>query len=460
MGGHVISTAVSVLTAAITLRYLGPRRAGLYYEALAIVAIASSFSESGLGAVALREYSVASPDRRALVLRDVLSLRLLLLAIGASVATAWIFASGDGVLALSVAVAGVATLALVAQSTLQVPLLAESRVATATVVQVAVALAGAASVVLLVMIEAPLAPFLGVFLPGALLACFATARLVRPVAVGLSWNPGRWRRLVMENAEYSVSAVLSVIWFRSGPLLVSIGASSLETGFYGVGFRIVDGIESLGPLVLAVALPNLSRLATGPDPRTLRRRFGHLVRVMVLGGTALGVMTSLAASPMLGLLGGDSFSEGAPSLQLMAGALPLAFTLQTCGYVLLALRAHRYLLLATAASVIVVVPTTFLGARVDGARGAAAAFVASHVIVVVIYGVGVLRSLGRPKGLVLDVAALYAAGATAVLAAPMVFEKDLHRSAFGTTTFTLLAGLWLLLRNRAEITLPPRRWLS
>lgn len=390
--GYGGATLLSVLTAAITLRYLGPADAGLYYEVLSIVAIAGATSEAGLGAVGLREYSVLTEDQRGGFVVDLLALRTTLLSLSLIVTVIAVAPEGATVLWGTV-VAGCAAVVLVAQGTLQIPLIARERMAAVAGIQLLIGVLGAGAVLLVISANGGVVLLVGVFLPGGIISSSVIALLIRS-EVGLrpAVRVRNWWRILRPNLLYSVGAFLGVVWFRVGPILVARLASRQQAGFYGVAFRVSDAFETIAPLLLTVMLPRLSRAAhLSQDDGALDDVVSVLLRVMAFAGAAVALGVAVAAPTMVSMLGGPAFRQATGTLQILAVSLLPAFLLQTWGYTLLALRAHRHIVATMVLGSLCVGVLSFALVPRFGAEGEATALLISHLAVAAGYLVSVIR---------------------------------------------------------------------
>ena len=94
VGGYLVGVLLTVVSAAVLFRYLGPDDAGKYVTVLAIVAIVGSMFDGGLHSLAIRETSVRRGDDRRAVISDLLGMRLVLGVAGIGLAAAFATAAG------------------------------------------------------------------------------------------------------------------------------------------------------------------------------------------------------------------------------------------------------------------------------------------------------------------------------------------------------------------------------
>ena len=93
-GGYVGVVALSVLSASLLTRHLGPVRFGEYTTVLSLVAVFAAITDAGMSAIGTREYAVREGAAREELMRDLLGLRMLLTLVGVVCVLAFALAAG------------------------------------------------------------------------------------------------------------------------------------------------------------------------------------------------------------------------------------------------------------------------------------------------------------------------------------------------------------------------------
>ena len=127
VGSFMAGSLVSVGVAALLFRYLGVVNTGLYTTALSLSAVVTGFTDLGLTAIGMREFSVQRGEERATLARNLLGIRLVLTVIGVILISVFAFLAYGRTLGLGVLIAGAGVLVQNTQTTLAVPLMAELR---------------------------------------------------------------------------------------------------------------------------------------------------------------------------------------------------------------------------------------------------------------------------------------------------------------------------------------------
>ncbi len=170
-GGYAAAVALSVLSTALLTRYLEPAGFSRYTTVLSLVGVVAVVTDAGMSSLGTREFAVRSgPDRDALM-RDLLGLRVTLTLVGVLFAFAFALAAGyDQALLLGTLAASLATVALVFQHTLSIPLSASLRLGTLSLLELVRQALTVGAIVVLVLAGAGILPLLAVTLLANLVA--------------------------------------------------------------------------------------------------------------------------------------------------------------------------------------------------------------------------------------------------------------------------------------------------
>lgn len=303
--GILITTGASV----VLLRFLGVADFGRFATGMAIIATAQGITDAGLTIVGTRELAATPPGqaRRKLV-AELFGLRLLLAPLLVLIATGFAVAAGypraliEGVLIGSVG-AGL----LAAPLSLSALLAVELRNTQAALLELIRQTAVAVTFVGLVAVRADLELFFAAQIVSALAMLAAL-----PWLVGASWrtrpsrSPAAWRSLLARSLPVAISYAISLIYFRVMLIMLSLTADERQTGLFGTSLRVFELLLGVPTVVLGVALPLVT--ASLADRDRLRYQLQRLVEATLLGATLTAVAVSLAAGPIIEVIGGSDYS--------------------------------------------------------------------------------------------------------------------------------------------------------
>lgn len=369
--GYISGALVSVVAASLLFRHLGVQQTGEYVTALSLVAIVAAFSDLGLTAVAVREMSNRPVDERWELARDLLGLRIALTCAGAAivVAIAWIGYSTTMALGVALACGGLALQAT--QDNFSLPLLLGLRLGWISVLELARQLLSTAIIVALVLLDAPLVPFLGVSIPVGAALVPVTVLLVRGTRrLAPSFNVRRWRRFATAAIPYTLAVAASALYFRASILLVSILGGSLQLGYFGASFRIVEVLAAVPGLLVSAAFPIFAR-AAHDDHARLGYALQRVFEVALVVGAWTAVSIAVGAPLGIAIIGGAKFAPAVPVLAVQGVALGAMFVSLVWANALLSLGLYRSILALGIFTLVLNVALVSALIPLDGAQGAA-----------------------------------------------------------------------------------------
>ena len=380
VAGYLGGVLLTVVSAAVLFRYLGPEDAGKYVTVLAIVAIVGVMFDGGLHSLAIRETSVRRDADRRAVIGDLLGMRLVLGVVATVLAAAFALALNyDRSLVVGTVLASVGLVVWSIHMILAAPLVASLRLGWVTAIDVFRQAATVALVLALVAGGFGLLAFFAVPIPITLAAVVWTMFLVRrQVALAPSFRTSRWRPLLRDVVPYALATAAGLLYFRVAVVLMSLVSTERETGLYSAAFRIVEVLMIVPQLAIGALLPILARAASDDHDR-LAYGVDRAFRAAAVFGCGLAVVLAIGAPFTIAVVAGPDFAEAADMLRIQAIGLGVALVTSVSTYALLSLRLHRELLVANAVALAVSIGLTLILGSAWGGKGAATAVVAAEL---------------------------------------------------------------------------------
>jgi O-antigen/teichoic acid export membrane protein len=176
--------------------------------------------------------------------------------------------------------------------------------------------------------------------------------------------------------------------------MTSVISSDVQTGYFGVAFRILESVTIVPPLLVSSALPILARSARD-DPDRFDYAGRRLIETMLLAGVGVALVVFLGAEFAVDLVAGPQFEPSVNVLRVLALALLGTFVISARSYSLLSLGRLRSILTSNAIALAVVLGAGIPLISAHGAIGAAIALMAAELSLAVSYEVSLTR--GRPQ---------------------------------------------------------------
>jgi O-antigen/teichoic acid export membrane protein len=227
-------------------------------------------------------------------------------------------------------------------------------------------------------------------------------------------------------------------------VLTSLLTNDHETGLFVASARVVEVIGGLAMLVTGLILP-VATVAARDHRARLRYVLASTTKLALLAGGLLALVVSVAARPIVLILGGQAFADAAPVLRIQAPAILSTFVIYAWTGFLIADGQRRGLvrcMLIGTTALLIAGPALIAPLGAEG--GALAAVVADLVLVAVMWratryvGEG---TIGIERGYMPRYAVALGAGAGAALAvlvvAPAFIAGVVAAAVFPATAFAL-----------------------
>ena len=163
-----------------------------------------------------------------------------------------------------------------------------------------------------------------VFVVAQVVGALVAAGLARRALPGFArrWVWPAWPvvgRALRLGAGLAALMALSLLYQRSGVLLLSLLDGDATAGAYSAAARIIEALKILPAAFFGAMFPILAAARRDPGAeRAYRRAFVALL----VASSLLAAATTLLARPILALLFGPGFASAAPTLRIMVWSLP------------------------------------------------------------------------------------------------------------------------------------------
>ncbi|HEY8583637.1 MAG TPA: oligosaccharide flippase family protein [Capillimicrobium sp.] len=395
-GAYLAGVALSIASAPLLIRHLGVASFGAYVTVVSLMNLVAGVTEGGLNAIALREYATLRGAERRAALRALLGIRWALSLAGVAIGIAFALLAGyDSPLVVGAVGAGVGVVLQALQMLVATPLQGELRFGWLAGMQLLGQLATVVLIVVLVLADAGVVPFLWLTAPVGLLLLGIT---VAVVGREMPWRPSlRWAEvwpLLRETLPYTAAVALNVVYFRVTILVMSLQATELETGYFATSFRVIEVLLGIPALVIGAAYPILAR-AHRDDADRFRYAMRRILELSLLLGIWMAVNCAVGAQLAIDVLAG---AQGEPAVEVLRiQGLTLAATglAVACGYALLTLKRYAAMVWLNVAALALAVVLTLALVPGHGATGAAVATFGAEALLAV--GVLIVLLRARPE---------------------------------------------------------------
>lgn len=374
-------------------RHLGSANWGRYVTVTSLLFIVVALTEGGLSNLGTREFSTAGDAERREYMRSLIGMRVVLSLAAACAAIGFALIAGyENVMVEGTAIGCVGLFISNIQFTLAVVLTVRLRQGWLAVTDFLSQGLTAAMMLTLVIMGAPLLPFYAVTSVAGVVTLSVTVALVRK---DLDLRPGfdlhRWRGLLSESFIYAAATALGVIYFQVVVIAVNLLTTATQSGYFGLGFRVLSIINGLPWLLAGGAFPIMARAARDDQVR-LRSALQRLFETGLIVGGVLSVGLVIGAPVIVTIVGGSQFAGSVVVIRILGAGIPGTFLVAVWSFALLTLERYRQLIVVNGLAVALAATLSLILIPPGGAEGAAIVTASLEVALACGYAVVVARS--------------------------------------------------------------------
>ncbi|GAA4540089.1 oligosaccharide flippase family protein [Mycobacterium paraffinicum] len=377
---RALGMLASVVSVAMTARYLGPGRYGQLSIAVLFIAVWTSMADLGIATVIVRRVTSGQGDLERLVrvnsgMALIYCVPLALLAAGSGLL---IYHDAD-VRVMLVVLSG-ALLMQTMTTRFEPVFLATVRFSAVAISDVAGRLAALAMVACLVAARADVIWFaVAQLIPPALQLVIQGTAAMRQISVRPVFAPREAADLLRESLPLMGFLVVGLLYCRADGVILSLLSTHSEVGVYGLAFTIAFNTIVVSLVFLKSTLSTATELFSR-DVAAFAAFLRRSVELMYFVAVPVAVVGALLAGPLIGLFGDKAFvARGTPTLALLFVAAALRFVSGTLGQGLVASHHQRVLLWLTVATLVLNVALNVALAGRFGAVGPGIALVCTEL---------------------------------------------------------------------------------
>lgn len=348
---RALGMLASVVSVAMTARYLGPGRYGLLTVAVAFVGMWSSFADLGFATVIVRRVTSGRGDLERLVrvnsgMALVYCVPLAALAAGSGLL---VYSDADVRVMLVVLSGGLLMQTVVTR--FEPVFLATIRFSAVAISDVTARVATLTMVICLVTARAEVIWFaVAQLIPPVVQLLIQGAAAMRHISVRPIFAPREAADLLRETLPLIGFMVVGILYTRADGVILSLLSTHSEVGVYGLALTIAFNTIVVSLIFHKATLSTATELFSR-DVAAFARFLRRSVELMCFAAVPVAVVGALLAGPLIALFGDKAFvARGTPTLALLFIAAALRFVGGTLGQGLVASHHQRVLLWLTVAT--------------------------------------------------------------------------------------------------------------
>lgn len=376
---RALGMVASVVSVAMTARYLGPGRYGQLSIAILFIAMWNSLADLGIATVIVRRVTGGRGDLERLVrvnsgMALVYCVPLAVLAAGSG-----LLVYHDNDVRLMLVVLSGALLMQTMVTRFEPVFLATVRFSAVAVSDVAGRVGALVMVAFLVGAHSNVVWFaVAQLIPPALALLIQGAAATRHISVRPVFAPREAFDLLRESLPLIGFLVVGLLYCRADGVILSLLSTHSEVGVYGLAFTIAFNTIVVSLIFLKSTLSTATELFAR-DVAAFAAFLRRSVELMYFAAVPVAVVGALLAGPLIALFGEQAFvARGTPTLALLFVAAALRFVSGTLGQGLVASHHQRILFWLTMATLALNVALNLALAGRYGAVGPGVALVCTE----------------------------------------------------------------------------------
>lgn len=377
---RALGMLASLVTVALTARYLGPGPYGQLTIAIVFIGMWTSLTELGVGAVIVRRVTSGRGELHRLVRINSGFSLLYCVPLGIIAAGSGLLLYDDPDVRTMVVIVSIGLL-LTSLTTCFEPVFLTTVRFTAVAVSDFTSRCVSLGATFYLVSE------------GANVVWFAVVQLIPPAvqlviqgtAAGriISWRPAfalaECRSLLRESLPLTGVLIIAVLYWRTDGVILSLLSAPEEVGAYGLAYTLAFTTLVLSTFFLKSTLSTMTEIYTH-DTFAFATFLRHSVETMFFLGVPIGIVGALLSGPLIRLIADEEFvARGGPTLALLFMAVAVRFVTGTLGQALFAANDQVFLFRLSIATVGLNITLNVILAPHFGAVGAAAALVLTEM---------------------------------------------------------------------------------
>lgn len=159
----------------------------------------------------------------------------------------------------------------------------------------------------------------------------------------LAFDWAYWRHILQQGYPLAVASVLTMIYFSSDSLFLSILKPAADVGVYRLPYKILESLIFFPAMFVGLVMPLLSRFAQ-TNREEFKRIFQRASDILMIFAVPLVAGTLVLSPAIIGLLGGGKYNESAAIFNILIVAVGIIFLGTLLSYALIALEKQKSLL--------------------------------------------------------------------------------------------------------------------
>lgn len=340
---RVLGMLASVVSVALTARYLGPGRYGTLVIAVTFMGMWTSLADLGISTVIVRRVTSGRGELERLVRVNSGLCLVYCVPLAATAALCGLLIYRDSDVRVMLVVLSGQLLMLTMTTRFEPVFLATVRFSAVAISDVASRLGTLAMVAWLVSVRADVIWFaVAQLIPPALQLLIQGTAAARHISLRPVFSRREATDLLRETLPLTGVVVVGILYWRADGVILSLVSTPSEVGVYGLGYTVAFNTVVLSTFFLKSTLSKATELYSR-DVAAFAGFLRRSVELMYFLAVPVAVVGALLAGPLIGFFGDRAYvGRGGPTLALLLIAVAVRFVSGTLGQGLFAAHQQRF----------------------------------------------------------------------------------------------------------------------
>ena len=159
--------------------------------------------------------------------------------------------------------------------------------------------------------------------------------------IKLTWNKTVIKEILLYAWPLALSVLFNLMYLRTDVLILSLIKPAEDVGFYGLGYKFIDILAMMAPLLMGIVLPILTNAWHQKDMKDFQYYFQQSFNLFTIFAFPVVVGVQFVAPQLITWIAGTEFIAAANILRILIFAIIALFIGGLSGYAIVAINKQK-----------------------------------------------------------------------------------------------------------------------
>ena len=316
--GRILGIVVSLVTIGLITRSLGAENFGNYSTIFAYLLSIQSFADFGLNTLLTRELAQHNKNQHNRIFAEFFTTRLILIVVMILIGCTAIFLFPyEETVKMGVVIGSFAILSMSLSQIFLGVFQTNLTVYKFSIAELIGRLSHLVLVITLIVMGLGFYWYIAVFGIAVFIVFIISLFFTRKeIAVRIKINKPRIKSILKTSLPIATSIVLTILYFRSDTIMLSIIKGAESTGYYNAAYKVLESFIFFPAMFIGLFLPIMSKKAK-EGAKEFSKVVSFLLNIVILFSIPVVVGGVLLSSSIINIIGGSEFLPATTTLQIL-----------------------------------------------------------------------------------------------------------------------------------------------